>query len=83
MNNSIDPNHYKGADGKETRFIIEEISEHMGGSIDAYEGFCIGNVLKYLTRYPDKGGLEDLMKAKRYIEFLIEHYQHANEVVWE
>jgi hypothetical protein len=31
-----------------------------------------GNVIKYLTRYKDKGGTADLEKAKHYIELLIE-----------
>jgi len=31
-----------------------------------------GNVIKYVTRYKDKNGLEDLQKAKHYIELLIE-----------
>ena len=35
-------------------------------------GFCEGNVVKYVTRYKDKGGLEDLKKARHYIDFLIE-----------
>lgn len=39
-------------------------------------GFCEGNVVKYITRYKDKNGLEDLKKAKQYIEFLIEGYNN-------
>lgn len=35
-------------------------------------GFCEGNAIKYLTRWKDKGGIEDLKKAKHYIEMLIE-----------
>lgn len=34
-------------------------------------GFCEGNVIKYVTRYKEKNGIEDLEKAKHYIEFLI------------
>jgi hypothetical protein len=34
--------------------------------------FCEGCVIKYVTRWRDKGGVEDLMKAKHYLEFLIE-----------
>lgn len=34
--------------------------------------FCEGNVVKYITRYKDKNGIEDLEKAKQYIEFLID-----------
>lgn len=35
-------------------------------------GFCEGNVVKYVTRWKDKDGLKDLLKAKHYIELLIE-----------
>jgi hypothetical protein len=31
-----------------------------------------GNVIKYVTRWRDKGGIADLYKAKHYIELLIE-----------
>ena len=35
-------------------------------------GFLDGNALKYLVRFRDKGGVEDLMKARHYIDKLIE-----------
>jgi hypothetical protein len=35
-------------------------------------GFFEGNVIKYVTRWRDKGGIADLEKAKHYIEMLIE-----------
>lgn len=34
--------------------------------------FCEGNVVKYVTRWRDKGGVDDLRKAKHYIDMLIE-----------
>lgn len=34
--------------------------------------FCQGNVIKYVCRYKDKDGIQDLLKAKQYIDFLIE-----------
>lgn len=34
--------------------------------------FFQGNVVKYVTRYKDKSGIEDLEKAKHYIEYMIE-----------
>lgn len=37
-----------------------------------YRGFLQGNVHKYMARYKDKNGLEDLKKAKVYLEWLIE-----------
>ena len=41
-------------------------------------GFCEGNVVKYITRYKDKGGLEDLHKARHYIDFLIADMEEKN-----
>lgn len=35
-------------------------------------GFCEGNIIKYVTRYKDKGGREDLEKAKHYLDLLLE-----------
>ena len=34
--------------------------------------FLEGNVIKYVSRYKQKNGLEDLLKAKKYLELLIE-----------
>jgi hypothetical protein len=34
--------------------------------------FCEGNVVKYVSRWRDKNGIDDLLKAKHYLEFLIE-----------
>jgi hypothetical protein len=31
-----------------------------------------GNVIKYVTRHRSKGGLEDLKKAKHYIDLIIQ-----------
>lgn len=36
------------------------------------KGYLYGNVLKYMWRWPEKNGLEDLRKAKHYLEWLIE-----------
>lgn len=40
-------------------------------------GFCEGNIIKYITRYKSKNGLEDLKKAKHYIDMLIENYSEG------
>ena len=34
--------------------------------------FAEGNIIKYVMRWRSKNGVEDLKKAKRYIEMLIE-----------
>jgi len=39
---------------------------------EEFIGFCRGNVLKYVSRAPHKGGVEDLKKAKNYLDFWIE-----------
>lgn len=39
---------------------------------DAFCGFLNGNAIKYLARYKNKGGVEDLRKAQHYIAKLIE-----------
>lgn len=35
-------------------------------------GFFEGNVVKYVSRWKDKNGVEDLRKARHYIDKLIE-----------
>jgi hypothetical protein len=70
--------------GGDAPFVAESIRKQVGGThynkhtiqpvdiIDEYSmGFYDGNALKYLLRYPDKGGIQDLEKAQHYIEILI------------
>ena len=38
-----------------------------------------GNLVKYVTRYKFKNGLEDLLKAKWYLDRLIEDYNEKGE----
>lgn len=38
---------------------------------EEFVGYCKGNVLKYVSRAQHKGGLEDLRKAGKYIEFAV------------
>jgi hypothetical protein len=38
---------------------------------DQHLGFAEGNIIKYVCRYQKKNGLEDLNKAKHYLEMLI------------
>lgn len=41
---------------------------------EAFRGYLKGNILKYLWRYENKGGLVDLKKAEVYLRWLIEWY---------
>ena len=59
--------------------------KHYGGKDDPYEAikvieakgfsFIEGNVLKYLFRYKDKNGIEDLWKAHWYLTRLIKQLE--------
>ena len=42
-------------------------------------GYCIGNVLKYVSRYQFKNGLEDLKKAQVYLQWAIETMEDKTE----
>lgn len=55
--------HYK-------KYAIQPMEYTMKNSL----GYCEGNVIKYITRHKDKGGIEDLKKAKHFIELLAEHF---------
>jgi hypothetical protein len=41
-------------------------------SAEAFAGFLRGNAIKYLARCDKKGGVEDLRKARHYLDKLIE-----------
>lgn len=64
--NVVSPTHYRLDNGKEAIDIIRDV---LGQSVRAY---YIGNIIKYLIRYKYKNGVEDLEKAKIYLEWLIE-----------
>ena len=69
--NKIDPQHYN-TDGEHDLFYYFD-----NGLLTPEQraGFYIGNVIKYVIRHEKKNGLEDLKKAKRYIEKLEEGYK--------
>ena len=43
------------------------------------EAFCVGNAIKYLFRYENKNGLEDIRKAQWYINRLIQELEEKKE----
>lgn len=42
-------------------------------SEEAFKGYLWGNIIKYMSRWEDKGGAEDLKKAMNYLAKLQEH----------
>ena len=59
------PAHYNKA-GIETIDIIQSVTG------DGFETYLQGNILKYICRYKYKNGVEDLEKARWYLNRLIE-----------
>lgn len=57
---ATNPSHY-------SRWKIEPIDFIMANNLD----FLRGNIIKYIMRYDAKGGLEDLKKARDYLDRLI------------
>ena len=66
MSNIKHPAHY-------TKGTIETI-DHIRDILtpEMFLGFCLGNVIKYISRWQDKNGAEDLRKASVYLNWAIE-----------
>lgn len=69
MSDPINPSHYDSQDGSEIDCLRAQFA--MLGA-ERMRGYHAGNVLKYLWRWDRKNGVEDLRKAVRHIEFLVE-----------
>lgn len=61
------PPHYKTKSGLETIQVIEAFTEDLSW----YEATHTGQVLKYMCRWKKKNGIEDLKKARFYLDRLI------------
>ena len=60
MNKNLNPKHY-------TDLKITPLNYIKANNLD----FVVGNIIKYVSRYKAKNGLEDLEKAKWYLDDLI------------
>jgi hypothetical protein len=57
--------------------VIGYLEQHFGNKhYTVAEGFAIGNAIKYVSRYKEKGGMKDLKKAEFYVKKLQE-YENA------
>lgn len=69
------PKHYKAVNGLETIDVIEAFTENLKG----IEATDTGNVLKYMCRWKEKNGLQDLEKARWYLNHLIDLVEKKDE----
>lgn len=69
LDTQVAGSHYKQGSIQPVEFI------HANGM-----GFCEGSVVKYVTRYKSKGGLEDLKKARHYLDLLI-HLEYGADAI--
>lgn len=69
------PSHYMSETGLETIDVIKAFTSDLKGM----EAVDTGNILKYICRWKRKNGLEDLKKAKWYLEHLIDHVEKTEK----
>ena len=65
------PSHYKAKNGMEVIDVIEAFTANLSG----YEATHTGNFIKYICRWKEKNGLEDLKKAQWYLNRLIKNIE--------
>ena len=65
------PQHYNQTE-------IECIEAIQAATDSGFEYYLQGNVIKYLWRYRYKNGVEDLKKARWYLEKLIQEKENQN-----
>lgn len=62
------PPHYQTKNGLETIDVIEAFTDGLEG----IEAVCAANVIKYICRWNNKNGLQDLLKCRWYLNKLID-----------
>lgn len=62
LENAVEPSHYTDLKISPLEYITKNEGEFT---------WCIANVIKYVSRYKRKNGLEDLKKARWYLDYQI------------
>ncbi|HEM6577579.1 MAG: DUF3310 domain-containing protein [Streptococcus suis] len=68
FNNVTKPKHYQGKYGMEALDVVKNFIWNLAGE----RAYYWGNVIKYLLRFQQKNGVEDLKKARQNLDWLIE-----------
>ncbi len=69
------PPHYQSSKGFETIDVIDAFTEGLSG----IEAVDTANVIKYICRWHKKNGVEDLKKARWYLDDLIRRLSAAEK----
>ena len=58
-----------------------EVMDYIEDKLSAVEceGYFVGNIIKYVSRFRKKNGIEDLKKAQWYLNRLISNMEGKNE----
>lgn len=72
IDNVNHPSHYLG-----NVEVIDYIEDKL--TTEQFEGYLVGNIIKYISRYRKKNGLEDLEKGQWYLNRLIGFKKGINE----
>jgi len=67
IKDNINPNHYQRGNIEVIDFILDQNFNYLEG-----------NIIKYISRYKHKNGLEDLKKAQWYLNCLTETLDKRN-----
>lgn len=69
--NDTSPIYYdpKSEDGVSCWNAIESATGKRG-----FEDYCVGCIIKYLWRFREKNGVQDLKKSQKYLSFLISSF---------
>lgn len=70
------PSHYQSANGLE---VIDAIDAFIA-DLKGMEAYNTGNVIKYICRWKNKNGVQDLKKAMWYLQDLIDRVEEQNKV---
>jgi len=65
--------HYEALDPQPIKLIEAWLTSEAFREVDPFSGYMWAATIKYLARYPLKNGVEDLRKARDYLDMLIEH----------
>jgi len=67
---NINPDHYKTGSVECIEAIKAQLTD------EQFAGYLRGNIVKYVWRYENKGGIEDLRKADWYLSRLIKESEN-------